>query len=35
MVHLEKYFDNVQISCKVAAEKNMYISAEGLVLPCC
>ena len=32
---LEKYFDNVQISCKVAAEKNMYISAEGLVLPCC
>ena len=32
---LEKYFDNVQISCKVAAENNMYISAEGLILPCC
>ena len=32
---LEKYFDNVEISCKVAAEKNMYLSAEGLVLPCC
>ena len=32
---LEKYFDNVEISCKVGAEKNMYLSAEGLVLPCC
>jgi len=32
---LENYFDNVQISCKVAQEKNMYLSAEGLVLPCC
>ena len=32
---LENYFDNVEISCKVAAEKNMYLSAEGLVLPCC
>jgi hypothetical protein len=32
---LENYLDNVEISCKVAAEKNMYLSAEGLVLPCC
>jgi hypothetical protein len=32
---LEQYFDNVQISCKVAKENNMYLSAEGLVLPCC
>ena len=32
---LENYFDNVEISCKVGAEKNMYLSAEGLVLPCC
>lgn len=32
---LKNYFDNVEISCKVAEEKNMYLSAEGLVLPCC
>ena len=32
---IEKYFDNVKIKCKVAAEKNMYLSAEGLILPCC
>lgn len=32
---LENYLDNVKISCKVAEEKNMYLSAEGLVLPCC
>ena len=32
---LEKYYDNVQITCKVGKEKNMYLSAEGLVLPCC
>jgi len=32
---LEKYYDNVQITCKVSKEKNMYLSAEGLVLPCC
>ena len=32
---LEKYFDNVKIKCKVAAEKSMYLSAEGLILPCC
>ena len=32
---LEKYFDNVKIKCKVAEEKSMYLSAEGLILPCC
>ncbi len=32
---LEQYFDNVKIKCKVAAEKSMYLSAEGLILPCC
>jgi MoaA/NifB/PqqE/SkfB family radical SAM enzyme len=32
---LETYFDNVKIKCKVAEEKNLYISAEGLVMPCC
>ena len=32
---LEKYYDNVKIKCKVAAEKSMYLSAEGLILPCC
>ena len=32
---LEKYYDNVKIKCKVAEEKSMYLSAEGLILPCC
>lgn len=32
---LEQYFDNVTIKCKVAEEKNIYLSAEGLMLPCC
>jgi len=32
---LENYFDNVKIKCKVQAENSMYLSAEGLVLPCC
>jgi len=32
---LSNYFDAVKIKCKVAEEKNMYLSAEGLVMPCC
>lgn len=32
---LEAYFDNVEIKCKVAEEKNIFLSAEGLLLPCC
>jgi len=32
---LEKYFDQTPVQCKVAKEKNLYVSAEGLVFPCC
>lgn len=31
----ENYLERTDISCKVAAEKSIYISAEGLVFPCC
>lgn len=33
--HLEKYLDATSISCKVATEKSVYVSAEGFVFPCC
>jgi MoaA/NifB/PqqE/SkfB family radical SAM enzyme len=33
--HLEKYLDSAHIECKVSAEKSVYVSAEGLVFPCC
>ncbi len=29
------YYDSCKIKCKVAEEKNIYITAEGLLLPCC
>lgn len=32
---MEKYLDSVEIKCKVAEEKSLYISAEGIVQPCC
>lgn len=32
---MEKYWDTVEIKCKVAEEKSVYISAEGIVQPCC
>ena len=32
---MEKYWDEVPIKCKVAEEKSVYISAEGIVQPCC
>jgi MoaA/NifB/PqqE/SkfB family radical SAM enzyme len=32
---MEKYWDSVEIKCKVAEEKSIYISAEGIVQPCC
>jgi MoaA/NifB/PqqE/SkfB family radical SAM enzyme len=32
---MEKYWDSVEIKCKVAEEKSVYISAEGIVQPCC
>lgn len=32
---MEKYWDSVDIKCKVAEEKSVYVSAEGIVQPCC
>ena len=32
---MEKLWDEVTIDCKVAKEKNLYITAEGVVQPCC
>jgi len=32
---MEKLWDEVAIDCKVAKEKNLYITAEGVVQPCC
>lgn len=29
------YYNKAQIKCKVAAEGSMFVTAEGLVLPCC
>jgi MoaA/NifB/PqqE/SkfB family radical SAM enzyme len=33
--HIEKYLEATEIDCKVAAEKSIYVSAEGLIFPCC
>ena len=33
--HLENYLDQTIVSCKVEAEKSVYVSAEGYVFPCC
>lgn len=32
---MEKYWDSTEIRCKVAEEKSVYISSEGVVQPCC
>jgi len=32
---MEKVWDTAEIKCKVAEEKSLYISAEGVVQPCC
>lgn len=32
---LKNYLDKAIINCRVKNEKNLYISAEGLLLPCC
>lgn len=32
---MDKYYDQVQIHCKVKDEGNLFITAEGLALPCC
>jgi MoaA/NifB/PqqE/SkfB family radical SAM enzyme len=32
---MEKYWDSVEIKCKVAEEKSIYITAQGYLQPCC
>lgn len=32
---IENYLDKTPVDCKVLRNKEMYISAEGIVLPCC
>lgn len=32
---LKNFFSQTPIDCKVAKEKSIYVSAEGLVFPCC
>jgi len=32
---MEKYLDQTEIECKVLKQKETYVSAEGIVLPCC
>ena len=32
---MKTYYDSCSINCKVAAEKNIFITAEGLLMPCC
>lgn len=32
---MDNYYDSVPIRCKVKEKKEIYISAEGLILPCC
>ncbi len=32
---MKSYFDSTPVNCKVAKEKSLFISAEGLVFPCC
>lgn len=32
---LEQFYDTTDIDCKVAADKSIYVSARGLLFPCC
>jgi len=32
---MQNYYNSCSIKCKVAEEKNIFITAEGLLLPCC
>ena len=32
---IDAYYDNTQIKCKVKDEGNLFITAEGLAMPCC
>lgn len=33
--NMDNYYDSVPIQCKVKEEGNLFITAEGLALPCC
>ena len=32
---MKQYYNTCNIKCKVGAEKNIFITAEGLLMPCC
>ena len=32
---MREYYDSCSVKCKVAEEKNIFITAEGLLMPCC
>lgn len=32
---MQKYYDKCSIECKVAKQKSIFITAEGLLMPCC
>lgn len=32
---MKDYYDSCTIKCKVAKEKNIFVTAEGIILPCC
>lgn len=32
---MENYLDATEVSCKVAGEKSLFVSSEGLAFPCC
>lgn len=32
---MQEYYDTCAIKCKVAEERNIFITAEGLLMPCC
>lgn len=32
---MDSFYDQSEISCRVKTKGNLYVSAEGLVLPCC
>ena len=32
---MQEYYDTCNIKCKVVEEKNIFITAEGLLMPCC
>lgn len=32
---VQRYWDSTEIECRTAAEKSIYITAQGLVFPCC